>query len=223
MVLTQVIKGWGSNSLPKPAGLNLTGICLHASKPQVAMQTLPLTSSGRWAQRKASTMAQVLLGGISPLLPPHLSGQHLGAGEAANCFPPSPAAAVSLPPQHPAGVVSYISRKADGIHWCTARSKIGHHATSANRLPPMPQGACVGEAPQGGGDYLPHTPSLAGGEWQEPCTPILPISDVSEQKALKTAEGPGKKGFRESAHIHGLKCSASENHQLTPGSCCCES
>lgn len=51
----------------------------------------------------------------------------------------------------------------------------------------------MGEAHRGGGDYLPRTPSLAGGEQQEPCTPIIPISDLSEQKALKNAEGPGKK------------------------------
>lgn len=55
-------------------------------------------------------------------------------------------------------------------------------------------------------------------------TPIIPIiSDVSEQKALKTAKGPRKKGFRESAHSHGLKCSSSENHQPSPGSHCHES
>lgn len=114
---------------PKPSGLNLTGICLHASKPWAALQTSPLTSMGRRAQRKASVVAQLLLGGISP-------------------------------------IYIYI--------------------------------------------YF--------------YTPMIPIiSDVSEQKALKTAEGPRKKGFRESAHSRGLKCSSSENHQPSPGSHCCES
>lgn len=149
MVLTHVIEGWGSNSLPESAGLNLTGVFLCVSKPWVVMQTSPLTSRGKWTQRKVRAVAQLLHGGISPLLVPvflaSISPVQWGWGSS-QLFPLSPAAALSLPPQHPTGVARYISRKADGIHWCTARSKTGHHATSAIDLALHDIGVHVGEA-----------------------------------------------------------------------------
>jgi len=135
---------------------------------------------------------------------PHLSGQHLchaaGGGTAASCSP--------CPRQLclPATLTSHWPGSLHQRESREAKSVTAPPLQTAR--PPAVQGACVGEAPRGGGHYLPHTPSLAEGEWQEPLTPITPISDVSGQKALKSAERPGKKGFRESVHIHGLKATS---------------
>lgn len=118
LVLTHVTEGWGSNSLPKSAGLNLTGVCLCVSKPWVVMQTSPLTSRGKWTQRKVRAVAQLLLGGISPLLVPVFLASIYSVqwgGGSSQLFHFSPAAALSLPPQHPTGVARYIIRKADGF------------------------------------------------------------------------------------------------------------
>ena len=173
-------------------------------------------------------VAQLLLGGISPLLPQtflaSISPAQRVWGSSQLFPPPSPAAAVSLPPRHPAGMVSYVSGKAARVHWSMVRSKNGQHATSANGLAPHNAGSTRGVKPlREEGATCPAPPVLLEGSGRSRGTPIISVSDVSEQKALKTAERPRKKGFRESAHIHGLKCSSSENHQPTPRSHCHES
>lgn len=153
-------------SAPKPAGLNFPGICLHASKPWAAMQTIAFDKQGQMGLEEGER------GGPAPSWrhlstpAPHLSSQHPPPGSRAEA-----AAAVPLPPRHPAGMVSCISGKAARGHWCMARSKNGQCAISANSLELHNAGRTHGGVKplMEEGTTCP-APQPCRREWQELCT-----------------------------------------------------
>lgn len=170
-------------------------------------------------------VAQLLLGGTSPLLPPTSPAS----------IPPQAAGLrqqPAVPPHIPSSCcppATSTSRWHGELHqWESSQGSLVYgkkqkwsmcHLCKQPGAPQRRKNTWRSEAPHGGGDYLPCTSALQEGVAGAVYL-VIPVSDVPEQKALKMAEGPGKRGFRESIHIHGLKCSSPENHLLR---CCHDS
>ena len=179
MVLAQVIKSWGSNSLP-------TGARASWIKPHWRLPTC-VKALGGLADIAFDKQGQMGLeegecGGPAPswrhFTPPapNLSGQHLpcaaGLGQQPAVPPPIPSSCC-LPAtltscwhgelrQRESSQGSLVYGEKQKWSTCHLCKRPG---------PPQRREHAWGEAPQGGGGYLPRTPSLAGGERQEPWYP----------------------------------------------------